>query len=36
MSAPSRGHSRHVARKQALDVLYEADLKEQPLPTVLA
>ncbi|MEX2618621.1 MAG: transcription antitermination factor NusB [Egibacteraceae bacterium] len=36
MTAPSRGHSRHVARKQALDVLYEADLKDRPLPTVLA
>ena len=28
--------SRHAARKQALDVLYEADLKERPLAGVLA
>ena len=31
-----RPHSRHAARKRALDVLYEADLKGRPLPTVLA
>lgn len=30
------GHSRHAARKQALDVLYEADLKDRSLPLVLA
>ncbi|HVL99530.1 MAG TPA: transcription antitermination factor NusB [Egibacteraceae bacterium] len=36
MSERSYGHSRHVARKQALDVLYEADLKGHPVPTVLA
>lgn len=29
-------HSRHAARKRALDVLYEADLKERPVPAVLA
>jgi transcription antitermination protein NusB len=28
--------SRHEARKQALDVLYEADLKDKPLAGVLA
>jgi transcription antitermination protein NusB len=28
--------SRHEARKQALDVLYEADLKDRPLAGVLA
>ena len=28
--------TRHAARKQALDVLYEADLKERPLANVLA
>jgi transcription antitermination protein NusB len=32
----ARGHSRHAARKQALDVLYEADLKDRALPLVLA
>lgn len=36
MTRPARGPSRHTARKQALDVLYEADLKGQPVPTVLA
>ena len=36
--APQKGKrpSRHAARKQALDVLYEADLKERPLAGVLA
>lgn len=33
---PRRTGSRHAARKRALDVLYEADLKERPVPTVLA
>ena len=33
---PAKGGSRHAARKRALDVLYEADLKERPLPEVLA
>lgn len=28
--------SRRAARKRALDVLYEADLKDRPLPEVLA
>lgn len=28
--------SRHAARKAALDILYEADLKERPLAEVLA
>lgn len=36
MTRTSRGPSRHAARKRALDVLYEADLKDQPLPSVLA
>ena len=30
------GGPRHVARKRALDILYEADLKERPLAEVLA
>lgn len=30
------GGSRHAARKRALDVLYEADLKERPVAEVLA
>jgi transcription antitermination protein NusB len=35
--APPRKHvARHVARKRALDVLYEADLKDRPVPAVLA
>ena len=33
---PSKGGSRHAARKRALDVLYEADLKERPLGEVLS
>ena len=37
LAAPAgKRPSRHSARKQALDVLYEADLKERPLPGVLA
>ncbi|MGH8901236.1 MAG: transcription antitermination factor NusB [Egibacteraceae bacterium] len=28
--------SRHAARRRALEILYEADLKDQPIPTVLA
>lgn len=36
MTRKPRGHSRHAARKQALEVLYAADLKDQPLPSVLA
>ncbi|HVM15511.1 MAG TPA: transcription antitermination factor NusB [Egibacteraceae bacterium] len=36
MTASGRAHSRHAARKQALDVLYEADLKDRPVPMVLA
>ncbi|MDP8969075.1 MAG: transcription antitermination factor NusB [Actinomycetota bacterium] len=28
--------SRHQSRKRALDILYEADLKDRPIPTVLA
>ena len=31
-----RGGPRHVARKRALDILYEADLKDRPLAEVLA
>lgn len=31
-----RGGPRHAARKRALDILYEADLKERPLAEVLA
>ncbi len=36
--APTRGRSgsRHAARKRALDILYEADLKDRPLGDVLA
>lgn len=34
--SPSRAGSRRGARKLALDILYEADLKERPVPTVLA
>ena len=30
------GGTRHAARKRALDVLYEADLKERPLAEILA
>ena len=30
------GPPRHAARKRALDVLYEADVRERPLPEVLA
>jgi N utilization substance protein B len=30
------GGTRHAARKRALDILYEADLKERPLSEVLA
>ena len=30
------GGTRHAARKRALDILYEADLKERPLAEVLA
>lgn len=30
------GGPRHAARKRALDILYEADLKERPLAEVLA
>jgi transcription antitermination protein NusB len=33
---PRKHVSRRVARKRALDVLYEADLTGRPLPTVLA
>lgn len=33
---PPRPVSRHTARKQALDVLYEADLRERPIAEVLA
>ncbi len=37
MSSPTRPpRSRRAARKRALDVLYEADLKGRPIPTVLA
>ena len=28
--------SRHAGRRQALELLYEADLRSQPIPTVLA
>jgi N utilization substance protein B len=28
--------SRHAARRRALEILYEADLKDRPIPTVLA
>ncbi|HWH31723.1 MAG TPA: transcription antitermination factor NusB [Egibacteraceae bacterium] len=28
--------SRHEARRRALEILYEADLKERPVPTILA
>ena len=31
-----QGGSRHAGRKLALDILYEADLKERPLAEVLA
>ncbi len=31
-----RGGSRHAARKRALEILYEADLTEHPLGTVLS
>ena len=31
-----RGGPRHAARKRALDILYEADLKDRPLAEVLA
>ncbi len=31
-----RGGPRHAARKRALDILYEADLKERPLAEILA
>lgn len=31
-----RPAARHTARKQALDVLYEADLRERPIAEVLA
>lgn len=34
--AAPRGNSRHAARKRALDILYEADLKDRPLADVLA
>lgn len=34
--SPSRAGSRRGSRKQALEILYEADLKERPVPTVLA
>ena len=34
--ATPRGTSRHAARKHALDILYEADLKERPLADILA
>ncbi len=30
------GRPRHAARKRALDVLYEADVRDRPLPEVLA
>ena len=33
---PAAGGPRHAARKRALDVLYEADLKERPLAEILA
>jgi N utilization substance protein B len=33
---PRPAGSRRAARKRALDVLYEADLKDRPLPAVLA
>jgi transcription antitermination protein NusB len=32
----ARRAGRHEARKRALDVLYEADLKDRPVPEVLA
>jgi transcription antitermination protein NusB len=35
VSADTRSGSRHRARKRALDVLYEADLKQQPTLDVL-
>jgi N utilization substance protein B len=31
-----QGGTRHSGRKRALDILYEADLKQRPLPEVLA
>jgi N utilization substance protein B len=33
---PARPESRRAGRKRALDILYEADLKDRPVPTVLA
>lgn len=33
---PAAGGSRRDARRRALEILYEADLKERPVPTVLA
>jgi N utilization substance protein B len=33
---PEPGRSRRAARRRALEILYEADLKDRPIPQVLA